>query len=69
MFCDMAQLVEEQGEMIDRIEFNVKNAAAHVELGRSILDPIERGRSRLGPIERGHSRLDKQLYSARKTLG
>eukprot|EP00117_Sycon_ciliatum_P010641 scpid92857/ scgid2654/ Syntaxin len=30
MFMDMAVLVEQQGEMIDRIEFNVENAAAYV---------------------------------------
>ena len=33
MFYDMALLVEEQGEMINRIEFNVENAAVHVERG------------------------------------
>ena len=34
MFYDMALLVDEQGEMIDRIEHNVENAAVHVEIGR-----------------------------------
>ena len=34
MFYDMAILVEEQGEMIDRIEHNVEMAAAHVEVGQ-----------------------------------
>ena len=34
MFYDMALLVEEQGEMIDRIEHNVENAAVHVDIGR-----------------------------------
>ena len=34
MFYDMALLVEEQGEMIDRIEHNVELAAAHVEVGQ-----------------------------------
>ena len=34
MFYDMALLVDEQGEMIDRIEHNVENAAIHVESGR-----------------------------------
>ena len=29
MFYDMALLVDEQGEMIDRIEHNVENAAIH----------------------------------------
>ncbi len=34
MFYDMALLVEEQGEMIDRIEHNVENAAIHVGRGK-----------------------------------
>jgi len=34
MFYDMAVLVEEQGEMIDRIEHAVENAAVHVESGK-----------------------------------
>ena len=34
MFYDMAILVDEQGEMIDRIEHNVEMAAAHVETGQ-----------------------------------
>lgn len=34
MFYDMAMLVDEQGEMIDRIEHNVENAAVHVDVGR-----------------------------------
>ena len=34
MFYDLAVLVEEQGEMIDRIEHNVENAAVHVDRGR-----------------------------------
>lgn len=34
MFYDMALLVDEQGEMIDRIEHNVENAAVHVDVGR-----------------------------------
>lgn len=33
MFYDMALLVDEQGEMIDRIEHNVDNAAVYVEVG------------------------------------
>ncbi len=33
MFYDMALLVDEQGEMIDRIEHNVENAAVYVEVG------------------------------------
>ena len=35
MFYDMALLVEEQGEMIDRIEHNVENAAVHVQTGKN----------------------------------
>lgn len=35
MFYDMALLVDEQGEMIDRIEHNVENAAVHVDKGRT----------------------------------
>ncbi|XP_066292692.1 syntaxin-like isoform X2 [Branchiostoma lanceolatum] len=31
MFMDMAMLVEQQGEMIDRIEYNVEHAADYVE--------------------------------------
>ncbi|KAL3191583.1 hypothetical protein MRX96_059681 [Rhipicephalus microplus] len=31
MFMDMAMLVESQGEMVDRIEYHVKNAAAYVD--------------------------------------
>jgi syntaxin 1A len=31
MFLDMAMLVEEQGDMIDRIEYNVEKAGAYVE--------------------------------------
>jgi t-SNARE complex subunit (syntaxin) len=31
MFLDFALLTEQQGELIDQIEFNVKNAADHVE--------------------------------------
>ncbi|XP_065830854.1 syntaxin-1A-like [Oscarella lobularis] len=31
MFLDMAVLVQEQGDMIDRIEYNVEKAAAYVE--------------------------------------
>ncbi|XP_062509302.1 syntaxin-1A-like [Corticium candelabrum] len=31
MFLDMAMLVEEQGDMVDRIEYNVEKAAAYVE--------------------------------------
>ena len=38
MFYDMALLVEEQGEMINHIEFNVENAADHVELGREHIE-------------------------------
>lgn len=34
MFYDMALLVDEQGEMVDRIEHNVENAAIHVDHGR-----------------------------------
>ena len=34
MFYDMAILVEEQGEMIDRVEHNVEMAANHVEAGQ-----------------------------------
>lgn len=34
MFYDMALLVDEQGDMVDRIEHNVENAAVHVEVGR-----------------------------------
>ncbi len=33
MFYDMALLVEEQGEIINRIEFNVENAAVYVQHG------------------------------------
>lgn len=35
MFYDMALLVDEQGDMIDRIEHNVENAAIHVDKGKS----------------------------------
>ncbi len=31
MFLDFALLTEQQGELIDQIEFNVKSAADHVE--------------------------------------
>nr|1URQ_B Chain B, SYNTAXIN 1A [Rattus norvegicus] len=31
MFMDMAMLVESQGEMIDRIEYNVEHAVDYVE--------------------------------------
>ncbi|XP_064461020.1 syntaxin-1A-like isoform X2 [Ornithodoros turicata] len=31
MFMDMAMLVESQGEMVDRIEYHVKNASAYVD--------------------------------------
>ena len=34
MFYDMALLVDEQGDMVDRIEHNVENAAVHVDSGR-----------------------------------
>ncbi len=34
MCYDVALLVEEQGEMIDRIEHNVENAAIHVGRGK-----------------------------------
>lgn len=34
MFYDMALLVDEQGELIDRIEHNVESAAIHVDRGR-----------------------------------
>jgi len=34
MFYDMALLVDEQGDMVDRIEHNVENAAVHVNTGR-----------------------------------
>lgn len=34
MFYDMALLVEEQGEMINRIEHNVETAAVHVDQGK-----------------------------------
>ncbi len=33
MFYDMALLVEEQGEIINRIEFNVENASVYVHQG------------------------------------
>ena len=33
MFVDMANLVESQGEMIDRIEFHVGKAVEYVESG------------------------------------
>jgi t-SNARE complex subunit (syntaxin) len=31
MFLDFALLTEQQGELLDQIEFNVKNAADYVE--------------------------------------
>lgn len=31
MFLDFALLTEQQGELLDQIEFQVKNAADHVE--------------------------------------
>lgn len=34
MFMDMAMLVEQQGEMIDRIEFNVEQAVDYVETAK-----------------------------------
>ena len=37
MFVDLAVLVDEQGEIIDRIEYNVENAAVHVDQGRKQL--------------------------------
>jgi t-SNARE complex subunit (syntaxin) len=33
MFLDFALLTEQQGELLDQIEFQVKNAADHVEEG------------------------------------
>ncbi|KAL5477358.1 hypothetical protein EMCRGX_G024148 [Ephydatia muelleri] len=37
MFVDLAVLVDEQGEIIDRIEYNVETAAVHVDQGRKQL--------------------------------
>merc|ERR1739838_126790 len=34
MFMDMAMLVESQGEMIDRIEYNISQAVDYVETAR-----------------------------------
>lgn len=34
MFVDMSALVQEQGEVIDRIEHNVESAAHHTRKGR-----------------------------------
>lgn len=38
MFLDMAVLVESQGELIDRIEYNVQNAADFVDSGKTNLN-------------------------------
>ncbi|VDN15493.1 unnamed protein product [Dibothriocephalus latus] len=35
MFMDMAMLVESQGEMIDRIEFNVDQAVDYIETAKA----------------------------------
>ncbi|XP_062591069.1 syntaxin-like [Saccostrea cucullata] len=35
MFMDMAMLVEQQGEMIDRIEYNVEQAVDYIETAKS----------------------------------
>eukprot|EP00696_Hemimastix_kukwesjijk_P018840 gnl/Hemi2/787_TR288_c0_g16_i1.p2 gnl/Hemi2/787_TR288_c0_g16~~gnl/Hemi2/787_TR288_c0_g16_i1.p2 ORF type:complete len:309 (-),score=106.97 gnl/Hemi2/787_TR288_c0_g16_i1:412-1338(-) len=42
MFVDMAILVEQQGEMIDQIEFNVSTAKDHIEEGQKQLSEIVR---------------------------
>ena len=34
MFYDMAMLVDQQGEMLDRIEHNVEIAAVHIDAGQ-----------------------------------
>uniref|UniRef100_A0A1B6DVB5 t-SNARE coiled-coil homology domain-containing protein n=1 Tax=Clastoptera arizonana TaxID=38151 RepID=A0A1B6DVB5_9HEMI len=41
MFMDMAMLVESQGELVDRIEYNVTNTADHVSTARGELHIAE----------------------------
>merc|ERR1719223_2383076 len=46
MFMDFAILTEEQGELIDQIEYNVKNAKDYVdEANADIYNPIESSKS------------------------
>lgn len=42
MFIDLSHMVTEQGEVIDRVETHVNNAAAHVESGRGQLAEAEK---------------------------
>lgn len=37
MFMDMAMLVENQGELVDRVEYHVESAQTHVQQGRDEL--------------------------------
>ena len=46
MFMDLSYLVSEQGEVLDRIEDHVNNAAAEVESGRQQLQSAERYQKR-----------------------
>ncbi|XP_056637066.1 syntaxin-1A isoform X3 [Diorhabda carinulata] len=41
MFMDMAMLVENQGELVDRVEYHVENAQTHVQQGRTELIQAE----------------------------
>ncbi|XP_072381870.1 syntaxin-1A isoform X2 [Diabrotica undecimpunctata] len=41
MFMDMAMLVENQGELVDRVEYNVGTTQDHVTLGRKELKDAE----------------------------
>jgi len=42
MFMDLSNLVSMQGEVVDRIELNISNAAGQVESGRGQLQEAER---------------------------
>lgn len=42
MFLDLSNLVEMQGEMVDRVEMNIMDAAGQVESGRQQLQEAER---------------------------
>jgi len=42
MFIDLSNMVTEQGEVIDRIETHVNNAAGHIESGRGQLAEAEK---------------------------